>query len=573
MKRREICIFQKTDPVLKCVAEMTEQAKQHQGDIIGAILDGRRLLGSLSDGDIRRYLLSDSADITSDAVDKAMSNHAVSVKEREVDSIPKILSSLDRKIKSIFVVDESGDYCYTLGLEDNGEIFEGGNDAFANQRIVVVGLGFVGLTLAVHIAKAGFSVVGVDANTVVVESLSDRVAPFFEQGLQSSLDGLSESSLSFENGITKADGDTKTTFIVAVGTPISNGEADVSQLKGAINNVAENINNGDLLIIRSTVPIGTCSGFVTSLMSEKSLVAGENYFLAMAPERTAEGVALSELQTLPQIIGADDSISLHLADRFFSEFSASTISVGSTVAAETCKLVCNSWRDLGFGFANELAILCEANDIDAFDLINSCNFGYKRMTLPLPSPGVGGYCLTKDPLLYASSGAKLPGAFSGNLSIDARKANVIAGMAPDRALENFIRRVDPEKTKKLKLLVCGLTFKGAPETDDIRYSTSIEFIDRAISMGHDVIVTDSSDVVLSKVKNRLSVFSLRHKVEKDVDAIFVLNNNPENTNLNYSDWLISEGEKLFFDGWHQFNGYRHAFEDKAVKYATMGVVK
>ncbi len=572
MKKIKICEFSSDDLLLDCIKKMTEYAKINSAYSLGVVLKNGKLLGSISDGDIRRYLVTPSADITSDLVQDVMHKEPFFVEENNINSIKDSLSDLNREIKYAFVTDSQKNYLYSIDLDDffkkNGFIEISNISLREFDKTVVIGLGFVGLTLAVHIAKSGYPVIGVDSNTEVVNDLNNKKVPFYEQGLESALNELDVHSLLFNHDIPVLNKSKRNIFVVAVGTPIKNGKADFDQLESSIRLVNKHINNNDLLVIRSTVPIGTCKDFIPNFIDNDKQI-----YICMAPERTAEGVALSELQTLPQIIGADDKKSFEIAEKYFAKFSSSTVNVGSTSAAEICKLACNGYRDLNFGFSNELSLLCEELDIDAFELISNCNIGYSRMNMPLPSPGVGGYCLTKDPILYANSGTKISSLFQGKLSNFARKSNIQAGMTPDRALINFINKANPDKQKTCKILVCGVAFKGSPETDDIRFSTSMEFVDRMVSNNHDIYVTDATEMILKKLSSKFKIFNFFDKVDEDFDAIFVLNNNPKNLELNYSDWLNNPKSKLFFDGWHQFSSYKNNFKLNNTSYTTMGIIK
>ena len=572
MKKIKICEFSPDDLLLDCIKEMTEYAKINSTYSLGVVLKNGKLLGSISDGDIRRYLVTPSADITSDLIQDVMHKEPFSVEENNVNSIKDSLRSLNRKIKYVFITDSQNNYLYSIELDDFIRKKESNEENHLNlhdfDKTIVIGLGFVGLTLAVHIAKSGYPVIGVDSNLEVVKNLNNKHSPFYEQGLESALDELDSDSLFFNDDIPSLNKSKRNIFVVAVGTPIKNGMTDFEQLKSSIRLVNRHINDDDLLVIRSTVPIGTCKDFVPKFIDNDKQI-----HICMAPERTAEGVALSELQNLPQIIGADDNESYEIAEKYFTNFCSSIVNVGTTSAAEICKLVCNSYRDLNFGFSNELSLLCEELNIDAFDLVSNCNIGYKRMAMPLPSPGVGGYCLTKDPILYANSGSTISNLFRGKLSKYARKSNIEAGLTPDRALINFINEVYQDKNKNLKILVCGVAFKGTPETDDIRFSTSMEFVDRMTINNHDMYVTDASEMTLKKLSSNYKIFNFLDKVDNDFDAIFVLNNNPKNLELNYSDWLNNSKTKMFFDGWHQFASYKKNFKLKQTSYTTMGITK
>ena len=573
MKKVKICEFSPSDLLLDCIKEMTERAKLDSSISLGVVLEKGKILGSISDGDIRRYLVSSSANINSDLAKDVMNIDPFCISEESIPNIKDRLLEINRKINYAFIKDKKNNYLYSIELKNFLEEDEIKDDqASVNfidfDKTVVVGLGFVGLTLAVHIAKSGFPVIGIDSDQTIIKSLNKKEIPFYEQGMQSALDELESDSLSFKNNIPKLDSEKRNIFIIAVGTPITNNSANFDQLESSIRSINEHISHNDLLVIRSTVPIGTCKEFISKFIDPDKRV-----HICMAPERTAEGIALSELQILPQIIGADDYESGEIAKKYFERFSSSVINAGSTTAAEISKLVCNSYRDLNFGFANELALLCEDLQIDAFDLISNCNIGYKRMNMPLPSPGVGGYCLSKDPILYANSGNSISNLFEGKLSKFAREANIQAGLSPDRAINHFQNHNLERKKKKLKILVCGVAFKGSPETDDVRFSTSMDFVNRMIKLNHNVFITDASKMTLKRLQNKFQIFNFDKKIDNDFDAIVVLNNNPKNLELNYSDWLNNSKIKMFFDGWHQFSSYRNNFKAKNTTYATMGAIK
>ena len=156
---------------------------------------------------------------------------------------------------------------------------------------------------------------------------------------------------------------------------------------------------------------------------------------------------------------------------FWSKICPSVISMENLEAAELVKLANNTFRDLSFAFANELALLADRYNVNAFDLIGAANDGYPRNRISKPSPGVGGYCLTKDPLLYHNSLNET----SNNVTFgsQSRKINSISQYYPRKILEEFCIHTGLN-IKNLKVLIMGMAFKGEPETNDLRGSVSIE---------------------------------------------------------------------------------------------------
>jgi len=153
-------------------------------------------------------------------------------------------------------------------------------------------------------------------------------------------------------------------------------------------------------MLRSTVPVGTTRKQVIPVLEHYSgLAAGSGFHIAFCPERTVEGQAIQELSSLPQIVGGLTEACTEKAVSFWSTLTDTVVRVDALEAAELVKLINNSYRDLSFAFANEFALLADRYNIDATRLIAAANEGYPRDKIPRPSPGVGGYCLTKDPVV------------------------------------------------------------------------------------------------------------------------------------------------------------------------------
>ena len=238
-------------------------------------------------------------------------------------------------------------------------------------------------------------------------------------------------------------------------------------------------------------------------------------------------------------------------------------------SAELAKLACNTFRDLQFSFANELSAMCENYNINTRRLIEQINFDYPRAKIPSPSPGVGGYCLTKDPIIYSNPINKPTEQIElGKIS---RKVNENALRSPNRALGNFVEKYNLSLSM-LNILIVGIAFKGTPETNDIRFSTSIDFfnsvkddVNKIYGFDNCISQKDLVDIGFSKDFDVLDI----HNYE--ISAIFYLNNHSRNSDINLSLWLETNNPKLLYDGW----GCRNDLEFNDIEkfsYTTLGKI-
>jgi len=332
--------------------------------------------------------------------------------------------------------------------------------SFADTHVCIVGLGYVGLTLAVAMADTGFHVHGVEVRDDVVAGLKKGEPHFWEPRLREKLARVIKRG-TFTVSKT-LDSDVKASvYIITVGTPLDkNGKARLDMAENATRQVVSHMSEGALVILRSTVKLGTARNVVQPILA----ASGKSFQIAFCPERTLEGRALIELHELPQVIGADDADTRWRCQQLFGQITATTVAVTSLESAELVKLVDNTYRDLSFGFANEIAKLCGRVGVSAREVIRAGKLGYQRTNVALPGP-VGGPCLEKDPHILVESarqwGIQMPITLAGRTTNTEQPAD-IASIAKIWAarLKGF------SATPVISLL--GLAFKGVPSTDDLR---------------------------------------------------------------------------------------------------------
>ena len=345
-----------------------------------------------------------------------------------------------------------------------------GENALANDRdrnVCIVGLGYVGLTLAAVMADAGFRVFGVEKDAEIRARIASGRAHFYEPGLDQRLSKHLASGDLECSGAMPSPGRCSV-FVIAVGTPVSTpGEIAESALGSALRQTAQALADGDIVILRSTVEIGTTRQVALPILRD----SGRHFGLAICPERTAEGAALEELVTLPQIVSGLTAEAARRAADVFAAFAPEILRVDSLEAAEMVKLVNNGYRDVLFGLANEIAGMCDALGLSATEVIAAACRDYPRADIPVPGT-VGGPCLSKDPHLLA--GSLRDADYTPSLVLAAREVN--EGL-PLRSLQKAASILDQMGCPSpAKIAILGMAFKGRPETDDTRGSLAAPLI-------------------------------------------------------------------------------------------------
>jgi len=509
------------------------------------------LIGIVTDGDIRRALVN-KIDMET-RIEEIMVRDPITVpkglSESEMIELArkKTKASLrlkDEKVDKVIVVDNEGRVDDVINFFDLWKASD-----IKNKDVLVVGLGYVGLTLSVVLADVGFKVIGFDINEDIMKSIKKCEPPFYEKGL-SSLLKFHVNKKNFRTVSTLQKG-LANVYILCVGTPIKrNNKPSLEFIKNASKLIGKILKKRDLIILRSTVPVGTCQNIVLPILEKESgLSGGEDFFLSFAPERTTEGNALVELRSLPQVIGGLNVRSLNLASELFSNLNKTIVRLLSLEAAEMVKLINNAFRDLSFAFSNELAIIGDQWNLDVVNIIEAANEGYPRNHIPVPSPGVGGVCLKKDPYIFINS--LKHEKFKAGLSLLGRKINEYMPMFVVNKIESFINNY--KKNAGIKIFLIGFAFKGDPETSDMRASTSIDVFNLLKNntgwqlFGYDPIVKRSEIEKLG-----ITGCGLREGF-KEADCAVFLNNHSSYRSIDILGLAeIMNKPAYFFDGWHIF---------------------
>lgn len=418
---------------------------------------------------------------------------------------------------------------------------------FPDRRVCIVGLGYVGLTLAVAMAEAGFEVYGVERSATIVEAVQSGRAHFSESGLDLRLAAQVKSGRLTASFDMPRAGECRV-FIITVGTPIGDEhKTDLKAIKTVAALVRDRLQPGDMVIARSTVRVGVSRDVIQPVLAE----AGVPFDLAFCPERTLEGKALLELRSLPQIVGGLTDDSVLRATNLFNFITPTTIKVRDLETAEMIKLVNNTQRDLLFAFANEIAQLCDTLGVSAPEVIRAGNMGYSRAFMPEPGP-VGGPCLSKDPYILAESVA-LKGGEVGLTLLGRRLNEAVPAQAVRTVSELLSEARDASEVRSVG--IAGLAFKGRPETSDLRGTLAIALIDElrkqfpaADVVGYDPAVPceDIETLGIAAVDDAERLFS-------GAQAVLFQNNNPQfqRLDLNHLSTTMAPGA-VIYDLWNQF---------------------
>ncbi len=426
-------------------------------------------------------------------------------------------------------------------------------------RVGVVGLGYVGLTLAVTLAKKGFTVFGADRVPRVVEALAAGRPHLFEPGVEEAWRAFLGERLHVATALPRAPLDA---VVLCVSTPVESAThaPDLEGLRAAARAVAAGCAPDTLVIVRSTVPVGASRGVVLPEL----LARWGRARLAFCPERTIQGQALRELEQLPQVVGGLDDASAEAAAALFARVTPRVVRVSSLEAAELVKLVNNCHTDLIYSFGNEVALLAERAGLDPLEVIRAANVDYPRPDLSRPGY-VGGGCLSKDPYILLASGKAL-----GHEPWLVGRARALNEYLPGHAARHFLALLGQARggLDGARVALLGFAYKGWPPTDDMRGAPVLAMLEvfreaRLTLVGHDFLVAPQIIRDLG-VEPR----PLEH-VFDGADGVLVVTDHPEYAKLDLGAALAQlRRPALVYDSWRILD--EAAVRAAGIRYAAIG---
>lgn len=331
--------------------------------------------------------------------------------------------------------------------------------------INIIGLGYIGLPTALMFAKSGLKVVGTDYNNEIVESLNSGELPFQEEGLTELFEQAQVNSIEFSTKYIKTN-----VYILAVPTPYieESKKLDPKYVVSAVNSVLDVCEKGAAIIIESTISPGTIDRYIRPIIKDRNLIIGEDVHILHAPERIIPGNMVYELEHNSRTIGADNPDIAKEIKKLYANFCKSEIVLTDIRSAEMSKVIENTYRDVNIAFANELAKICRADNIDVYEIIRIAN-KHPRVNILQPGPGVGGHCISVDPWFLVGDYPDLT-----NLILTARKINdSMPGHVLGRIRE-IMQQHNIEDISKVGLY--GLAYKE--NVDDTRESPTLQLINK-----------------------------------------------------------------------------------------------
>ncbi len=338
-------------------------------------------------------------------------------------------------------------------------------------RVGVVGLGYVGLPLAVEFARVGFNITGIDCSSEKTKTVNSGASDVEDIPDAAVKDLVSSKMLRATNRyaeIEKLD-----VVIICVPTPLGKTkDPDVSFILAAVKGIKKHLHPGQLIILESTTYPGTTDELILPMLQETGLKVGRDFFLAFSPERIDPGNKTYGVKNTPKVVGGVTARCTRMAGLFYRQAIDEVISVSSTQTAETVKLLENTFRSVNIGLVNEMALMCDRLDVDVWEVISAAAtkpFGYMPF---FPGPGLGGHCIPIDPhylswklkaLNYWARFIELAGDINANMpTFVIRKINDTLNH-------------DRKSLKGSNILILGVAYKR--DISDIRESPALDIIE------------------------------------------------------------------------------------------------
>ncbi|PHQ97179.1 MAG: UDP-N-acetyl-D-glucosamine dehydrogenase [Marinosulfonomonas sp.] len=433
--------------------------------------------------------------------------------------------------------------------------------ANSDANVMTIGLGYVGLPLALTIHETGFPTVGFDINRDRVGMINDgqkMISYFPDDRVSNAVESGTFGATFDAEKIRDMD-----VVLICVPTPLSpEHEPDLTYVIKAAETIAANMRPGQLIVLESTVWPGATTTVIKPILEARGLKVGSDFFLGFSPEREDPGNAVHNTRNIPKVVGADDRASRDLLELFYSKIVDRAVPVSSSAVAEAVKLAENSFRTVNIALVNEMKVAFDAMGVDVWEVIDAAAtkpFGYMPF---YPGPGIGGDCIPVSPA-YLSWRARDVG--SDTPIIDLARAN--NDSAPDaiagRIAAGLMTR-SGVSISNAKILILGIAYKK--NVEDTRVSPALAALKRLEEMGASCDYYDPYFPTMPLTRddpdlaNRRSV-ELTSDVVAGFDAVAVMT---DHTDVDYG--LVATSAKLIFDT-------RNVFDARRIKVSMDRLVK
>ncbi len=385
-----------------------------------------------------------------------------------------------------------------------------------SARLGVIGLGYVGLPLAVEMTRAGFRVTGIDIDGSKVESINAGVSYVLDVSSESLRGSISNGRIRATQSFAAVE--SLDAISICVPTPLrKTKDPDLSYIIAAVEAIHNHLKPGKLIVLESTTYPGTTREVVLPILEKSGLKAGKDFFLAYSPERVDPGNQEFTTRNIPKVTGGVTQSCTELAALLYEQFVERTIPVSSPESAEMVKLLENTFRSVNIALANEMARMCRKFHINVWEVIEAAKtkpFGFMAF---YPGPGLGGHCIPVDPY-YLTWKAKING-FEPRLI---EMAAVINSQMPDFTVSRIVDALNRNK-KSLNgshILALGVAYKS--NVSDTRESPALEVVAGLIEKG---ALVSYSDPYVPRIEMRGEVLvsaELTPQLLQSMDCVVIL---------------------------------------------------
>jgi UDP-N-acetyl-D-glucosamine dehydrogenase len=403
-------------------------------------------------------------------------------------------------------------------------------------KIAVIGLGYVGLPLAVEYAKKGFSALGVDLDVNKVKAISagrsyildikeEEVRPLVKRGLLKATSDYSK--------LKDVDA-----IIICVPTPLrKTKDPDMSFIVSAAEAIAKNLRKGQVIVLESTTYPGTTEEVILPILERTGLKVGRDFNLGFSPERIDPGNPTYMTHNIPKVVSGQTKACAENIRLLYSQIIGKIVSASSVKVAEMVKLLENTFRAVNIGLVNEMALMCDDLKIDVWEVIEAAKskpFGFMPF---YPGPGLGGHCIPIDPI-YLAWKARVHGFEARFIDL----ASQINSDMPDYVADRVARSLNKvsKAVKGSKILIIGIAYKR--DVTDMRESPAFEVFHKLRERGANISYHDPFVPTVKLDGQTLRSVNLTAAVLKDKDCVLILT---DHSNIDYK--FIVENSRFIFD--------------------------
>jgi len=404
-------------------------------------------------------------------------------------------------------------------------------------HIGVIGLGYVGLPLAVEFAKAGFSVTGIDVDESKVAGINageNYIPDIADDTLQTLVNSGNLRATTDRDIIADLDA-----VAICVPTPLSKiGDPDISYIIAAIDGINQHIHKDLLIILESTTYPGTTQEIVSSRLEKSGLTVGKDYYLCFSPERIDPGNKKYTIANTPKVIGGVTAACTQLGALLYDQIVDEVVTVSSPETAEMVKLLENTYRSINIGLVNEVAIMCEKLSVDVWEVIDAAAtkpYGFMKFT---PGPGLGGHCIPIDPQ-YLSWKMRTLDYNPRFINLAAEINSAMPAFVKDTIANGLNRH--GKALNSSSVLILGAAYKK--EVDDVRESPALDVLILLETAGAAVDFFDPyvTDIIIDN-KTKVGLTELTAENLQTYDAVAILT---DHSNVDYE--LVKKKAAMIID--------------------------